>query len=436
MPLWVRMTFFVIVMVALVGVTSTYVFRRGARVLGLGRRGRMALAGALTVEPVAMIAGRMLEEQRALSFALGATGATVVLGVLISTVLLLAVDLPFGLWAWVGRLRDAGRPASPPPPVEAPGEASEAADPPTASAPTAEPPAAIAHETDGTVVGPHTLGRRELVRRTATGAALSVGFGSAFYGALLGRHDYELTEVPVPIPGLSPRLDGYRIAQISDVHFGTYVGEPELQSAVELIRSARPDLIVLTGDLVDHDPRYAPFLGRLVRRLEQLGARDGVVVIPGNHDYYTGIERVLEVSRGGGGRILRNSGRVIGDAGGAFALLGVDDVWAPRNGYGPGPDLDRALAMVPSDLPRVLLCHNPEFFPLAQGKVALQLSGHTHGGQVNLGIRPVQFVLPYAEGLYDEGGSRLYVNRGFGTAGPPARVGTPPEVTLVVLTAA
>jgi predicted MPP superfamily phosphohydrolase len=92
--------------------------------------------------------------------------------------------------------------------------------------------------------------------------------------------------------------------------------------------------------------------------------------------------------------------------------------------------------MVPGDLPRVLLCHNPEFFPQAQGKVALQLSGHTHGGQVQLGIRPADLVLPYVEGLYDEGGSRLYVNRGFGTAGPPARVGAPPEVTLVVLTAA
>jgi predicted MPP superfamily phosphohydrolase len=205
---------------------------------------------------------------------------------------------------------------------------------------------------------------------------------------------------------------------------------------VSLVRHARPDLIVLTGDLLDHDARFARTLGRLVRELSALPARDGVTVIPGNHDYYAGVEEVLRTAREGGARVLRNQGRVIGDAGGAFALVGVDDVWAPRNGYGPGPDLDRALAMVPSDLPRILLCHNPSFFPAARGQVALQLSGHTHGGQVNLGVHPAELLLPYVEGLYVEGRSRLYVNRGFGTAGPPARVGAPPEVTLVVLTAA
>jgi predicted MPP superfamily phosphohydrolase len=425
MPLWVRMSFFVLAMLALVGLTSFYVFRRGARVLGLGRRGRIALAVTLGAAPVAMIAGRMLEAHPTLSFALGATGATVVLGVFISTVLIAAVDLPFGLVGWVSRLREGKKPAPAPTP-----------EPPTDVAEASAPTPSIEHETEGRIVGPRNVGRREVLRRTATGAALTVGFGSAFHGALFGRHDYQVHEVAVPIPGLSPRLDGYRIAQISDIHFGIYVGEPELRSAVELIRSARPDLVVLTGDLVDHDAAYAPTLGQLVRRLEQLGTRDGVIVIPGNHDYYAGVDAVLTASIDGGGRVLRNQGRVIGDAGGAFALLGVDDVWAPRNGYGPGPDLDRALAMVPGDLPRVLLCHNPEFFPQAQGKVALQLSGHTHGGQVQLGIRPADLVLPYVEGLYDEGGSRLYVNRGFGTAGPPARVGAPPEVTLVVLTAA
>ncbi|HJL15135.1 MAG TPA: metallophosphoesterase, partial [Sandaracinaceae bacterium LLY-WYZ-13_1] len=294
-----------------------------------------------------------------------------------------------------------------------------------------EPP----HETRGWLPVP-SLGRRDLIRRGATGAALSVGFGSAFYGSLFGRHDYEIVEVPVPIPGLSPRLDGYRIAQLSDIHFGVYVGDPELRSAVELVRSARPDLVVLTGDLVDHEAVFAPRLGRLVRALDGLPLRDGVAVIPGNHDYYSGVDEVLGAARGGGGRVLRNAGRVIGDDGGAFALLGLDDLWARRNGYRGGPDLERALAMVPPDLPRVLLCHNPAFFPEARDRVALQLSGHTHGGQVNLGLRPAELILPYVEGLYEEGDARLYVNRGFGTAGPPARVGAPPEVTVVVLTAA
>src|SRR5690606_16805714 len=127
-----------------------------------------------------------------------------------------------------------------------------------------------------------------------------------------------------------------------------------------------------TGDLVDHDPAYVPDLGRLVRGLGELPIRDGVVVIPGNHDYYTGVEAVLDASRRAGARILRNAGQRIGDVGGAFGLVGVDDVWATRNGYQGGPDLERALAMVPADVPKVLLCHTPVFFPEAAGRVALQ----------------------------------------------------------------
>lgn len=413
MPVWLRLTLFVLAILALTAVTSFYVFRRGARVLGLEKRGRIALAGVLVSAPLAVIFGRALDEVLGarVAFAIGASGMTILLGVLISTVLLAVVDLPFvGLSLW----RRAAKKREPPPPREEDAKT----------------------ETVGQIEGPRSIGRRELLRRGATGTALTVGFGSAIYGTLLGRHDYEVNEIPVRIPGLSPHLDGYRIAQLSDIHFGVYVGEPEMRSAVALVRRARPDLVVLTGDLVDHDPAFAPFLGQLVRRIESLGLRDGVIVIPGNHDYYAGIDAVLDTSRAAGARILRNSARTIGDRGGAFALLGVDDVWSMRNGYGQGPDLDRAIAMVPSDLPRVLLCHNPEFFPDAQGKVELQLSGHTHGGQVNLGVTPADLVLPYVHGLYEEGGSRLYVNRGFGTAGPPSRVGAPPEVTVVVLTAA
>lgn len=145
-----------------------------------------------------------------------------------------------------------------------------------------------------------------------------------------------------------------------------------------------------------------------------------------------------------GARTLRNESLVIGDAAAGFALLGVDDVWARREGG--GPDLARAVRSLPQlggrvaparDLPRVLLCHNPSFFEEAAGQVALQISGHTHGGQVNLGIRPADYLLPggWVAGRYDSRGSQLYVNRGFGTVGPPARLGAPPEVTRIILTA-
>jgi predicted MPP superfamily phosphohydrolase len=264
-----------------------------------------------------------------------------------------------------------------------------------------------------------------------------IGGGSAIYGAVFGRHDYIIEEVAIRIPGLPKSLDGFTIAQISDIHIGLYVGEPEFRAAEELIRKTKADLVVMTGDLIDSNARYAPELGRLTRRLVPL-ARSGVVAIPGNHDYFSGIDSTIAHLRSAGADVLKNSGRVIGDAGGGFALLGVDDVWAARMIPGGGPDLSRALRDVPADLPRVLLCHNPVYFPKAAGQVALQLSGHTHGGQVNLVVRPADLVLPhgYVAGQYERDGSQLYINRGFGTAGPPARVQAPPEITRVVLVAA
>src|SRR5262249_1336038 len=145
-------------------------------------------------------------------------------------------------------------------------------------------------------------------------------------------------------------------------------------------------------------------LGRLVRRLAPHAA-GGVIAIPGNHDYFTGWNVVASTLDQAGAVVLRNSGRVIGQRGAAFALLGVDDAWGARvDPSAPGPDLAAALSAVPeaSDMPRVLLCHNPIFFPTAAGKVDLQLSGHTHGGQINLGLRPADLVLshPYIAGRY------------------------------------
>jgi uncharacterized protein len=307
------------------------------------------------------------------------------------------------------------------------------------SAPVDEAVAAPARAATPPVV---ELPRRAFLAQVTAGSAFLIGSSSSLYGALRGRYDYSVEEVVVKIPGLPRALDGFSIAQLSDVHVGVYVGDRELAIAEELLRQAKPDLIVLTGDLLDNDPRLAPQLGRFVRRLPAL-ARAGVVAISGNHDYFAGVEDMAAAITGAGARILRNDAQVIGGPGAGFALLGVDDVWARREGA--GPDLQRAVRALPRiggrvapalDLPRVLLCHNPSFFAEAAGQVALQLSGHTHGGQINLGIRPADYVLPggWVAGRYDQSDSVLYVNRGFGTVGPPARVFAPPEVTRIVLT--
>jgi predicted MPP superfamily phosphohydrolase len=284
--------------------------------------------------------------------------------------------------------------------------------------------------------------RRELLVQAAVGSAFLIGGSSSLYGALVGRHDYRIEDVPIRIPGLARGLDGFTIVQLSDVHIGAFVGEPELRAAEELVRQARPDLIVLTGDLLDNDASLADRLGTFVRRLQPL-AREGVVAISGNHDFYAGIDPVVQAIQGGGGTILQNRGLVIGDERAGFSLLGVDDVWARRRGG--GPDLASAVGSLPEiggrvaparDLPRVLLCHNPSFFEESAGEVALQLSGHTHGGQVSLIVNPAEWFVKrgWVRGSYGYKGSRLYVNRGFGVVGPPARIGSPPEVSRIVLT--
>jgi predicted MPP superfamily phosphohydrolase len=253
------------------------------------------------------------------------------------------------------------------------------------------------------------------------------------WGIARGRHAFEVEEVVVRIAGLPRALDGYTIAQVSDLHTGVMVGERELREGFERIAQIRPDLVVATGDLVDFDSVYAPLIART---LADVCARDGVYAILGNHDYYTGADEVVAAMDSAGVELLINAGKRIRPLdGGGFALLGVDDLWARRSG-GRGPDLERAIAMVPEAVPRILLAHQPPYLDRSCGQVALQLSGHTHGGQINPGFRPAEMFMPYVSGRYEKSGTVMWVNRGFGVVGPPARIGAPPEVTKIVLVSA
>lgn len=430
--------FFLVLSLLLAG-ASVYIGRRAKQAFGFGPRAEKVSIIVMLGAIAGMILARVLEIR-----VLGQVAFTILLAVLITTGLLLIVDfLKLGLRLplyWLDRHRPAHADASKEE-LTNPAEVLEVSalaieknevEAPPAPSPKAPPPETRANPV---AIVPVASSRRVFLGQAVTGSAMVMGSGSSVYGALFGRQDYAIEELSVRIPGMSKRLDGYTLVQISDIHFGLFVGEKEIRAAEELVRQARPDRIVLTGDLVDSHPRHAESLGRFVRRLAPL-SRDGVVVIPGNHDWYAGVDIVLDAARAAGARVLQNDGFVIGNEKDGLALLGVEDVWAKRIDPRQGPDIEKAISRVPADLPRVLLCHNPVFFPQAAGKVALQLSGHTHGGQVNLGpIRPGEIVLPYGyvQGRYERDGSQLYVNRGFGTAGPPARIGSPPEVTRVVL---
>jgi hypothetical protein len=407
---------FLLVLAGFLYLANRRVFVWATRAFALPARPRRWLKWFLAMALVGMFAGRFLSwaVSHPLVTILVAISSTVELAVLISFALLLPLDFARGLAGVAGRLkrRLARSPAKAPLP--------------------ASPPA----------TGPE-LPRRMFLERTAAGSAFLVATSSSLYGVLAGRHDYEIEEVPIALPGLKRGLDGFTIVQLSDLHIGQFTGSAELAAARALVQRARPDLIVLTGDLLDNDPRLAPRLGEFVRGLTPL-ARAGVVAIPGNHDFFADVEQAMAAVESAGGRVLRNRGEFVGDAAAGFALLGVDDVWARR--VSGGPDVSRAIASLPRvggriapgrDLPRVLLCHNPSYFETAAGEVALQLSGHTHGGQVQLLVNPAELVLPngWVAGRYRRSGSELYVNRGFGTVGPPARIGSPPEVSRIVLVA-
>jgi predicted MPP superfamily phosphohydrolase len=279
----------------------------------------------------------------------------------------------------------------------------------------------------------HSSERRQAIERIG-GAMTFAASGTALgWGALRGRFDWTIEEVPIRLEKLPKALDGFTIVQLSDLHIGTFVGERELEAGLSLVERARPDLVVITGDIVDTDPRYVPLAAR---RLGALRAREGLVCIPGNHDYYTGAGAVLDGMRRAGIDVLLNRGRIIAEGDGGFALLGVDDLWARDNIGGQGPNLAAALSMVRPDLATVLLAHQPRYAAIAsKAGIDLQLSGHTHGGQINPGFRPINWFFRYVAGRYDVGPTQLYVNRGFGTVGPPTRVGAPPEITKIVLVA-
>lgn len=285
---------------------------------------------------------------------------------------------------------------------------------------------------------PIDFARRRTVAQLGAGAAFAAFGAPLLWGVVKTRIDVEVVELPIRIAKLPRALDGFSIVQVSDIHVGPFFGARELAHAEELVAGLRPDLVVMTGDLVhlrraDVAPAAA-WIARLVAR-----ARHGVTAIAGNHEYYVGRELVLDAMRAAGAHVLFNEGRVVApNDGGGIALVGTDDYAGERGGRGPGPQVHAPLLALPPDAPRVLLCHQPQYFETAASYgFDLQLSGHTHGGQIApFGGPAVKAMFGYVAGPYSIGAARLYVNRGLGTSGPPSRVLVRPEITKIVLVAA
>lgn len=254
--------------------------------------------------------------------------------------------------------------------------------------------------------------------------AISVALGA---DAVLGRP--RIRKRVVRVPGLAPELDGYRIGQISDVHCGPHVSEARVSSWVARLNALGLDLVAVTGDLITHGSSHVE---AVARALGQLRAKDGAFACMGNHDYFTDGEHLVGALERRGLTVLRNRGVLLKRGDARLYVAGVDDTWTSRH------DMERALANRPEGVPTVMLAHDPNLFPEAHARdVDLTLSGHTHGGQLAVpGVRHLslaRFVSRWTAGLYRQGRSWLYVNRGAGTTGPPARLGAPPELAVITL---
>ena len=254
-------------------------------------------------------------------------------------------------------------------------------------------------------------------------------------GFVDARRRPRVVEVNVPLPDLPSALQGFTIAQISDVHVGPSIKRDFLRGIVETVNSLDVDLIAITGDLVDGSVEQ---LATQVEPLSSLRARHGAYFVTGNHEYYSGAAPWIAELRRLGVHVLLNEHVVLSHDGASLLIGGVTDYSAYRFDPAQRSDPEAALAGAPAHLrPRVLLAHQPRTAAAAaDAGFDLQLSGHTHGGQFwpwNLFVRLQQ---PFTAGLHRLGNLWVYTSRGSGYWGPPKRLGVPSEITRIRLVAA
>ncbi|WP_033311444.1 metallophosphoesterase [Streptomyces iakyrus] len=267
--------------------------------------------------------------------------------------------------------------------------------------------------------------RRLFVSRVVAGAAAAAAVGTVGYGTYGVLRGPKVKRVTVPLAKLPRAAHGYRIAVVSDVHLGPVLGRGFAQKVVDTINSTQPDLIAVVGDLVDGSVKD---LGPAAAPLAQLRARHGSYFVTGNHEYFSGAEQWVEEVRRLGIDPLENARREMPH----FDLAGVNDVAGEEEGQ--GPDFAKALGDRDTSRACVLLAHQPvQIHDAVEHGVDLQLSGHTHGGQLWPGNLIASGANPTLAGLDRYGDTQLYVSRGAGAWGPPTRVGAPSDITVIEL---
>jgi uncharacterized protein len=271
------------------------------------------------------------------------------------------------------------------------------------------------------------MSRRRLLQHGITWASPTALAGAA-YTTLVEPAWVDVSHVTLSLPRLSPEFCGYRIAQLSDIHLGDWMNAERLTDVVRLTNAQSPDLITITGDFVTRQAdRHAD---DLVNGLSQLKGRDAVVAVLGNHDYWSDPWVVRQVLTASGVHELANIAHTVRRGNATLHIAGVDDIWEGHD------RLDRVIHALPADGAVVLLAHEPDFADesAASGRIDLQLSGHSHGGQI---VAPFAGPLhlpylgrKYPSGRYQIGGMIQYTNRGVGMISPFVRLNCRPEITI------
>jgi len=274
--------------------------------------------------------------------------------------------------------------------------------------------------------------RKFLKAFVQTTTVLTVGtVGNSLYVTQIEPNTLDITRLDLPLRHLPTVFDGFTLAQISDLHFGEWMTLGRMQTIVDKVNDLGADAVVITGDFASMLPPGT--LDDVTTALRGLSAPQGIYGILGNHDHWTDAALVSGAIRAAGVQLLINEHIAFERDGEQLFLAGVDDIWEEKN------DLNAALEEIPADSCVVLLAHEPDFADeaAATGRVALQLSGHSHGGQVRLPFRGA-LILPYLGRKYDMGqyevdDMTLYVYRGVGMIAPYVRMGCEPEITLITL---
>ncbi|MCA9666645.1 MAG: metallophosphoesterase [Myxococcales bacterium] len=273
--------------------------------------------------------------------------------------------------------------------------------------------------------------RRVFLSRIFAGAAAGGALVSGVLSVRGAMSNVRIKRLEVTLARLPAALDGLRIAQLSDLHIGPTLGRDWLSGIVERTNALSADLICITGDLVDGSVSK---LEKDVEPLGKLSAKQGVYFVTGNHEYYSGAESWCRHVTSLGIKVLRNERVEIRRGDAALDLAGIDDRSA--FGAGHGPDIDRACAGRDASRELVLLAHQPrQIEDAVRHGVGLQLSGHTHGGQIWPWHYAVYLQQPYLKGLHARGETQIYISEGTGFWGPPLRFGSTAEITEITLRA-